>query len=178
MDKYESIGVSDKNKIEKILGQHQIAMFRTKVVEVTSERSLEKAMKVSVANRKARTQGKHGERHIILVKAGTYRMGPSFWPSVQFSSIVGDLSGPKPIFLVDNYNPTFTGKNAFINFHFKLTNGYIALCLIEDARLSSSLDSISLCKVTSLTIFDRTYSGYSLELKSICPPPLPFPCST
>ena len=52
-----------------------------------------------------------------------------------------------------------------------------AFRLVGDARLTSSLDSLSLRRrVASLTIFYRLYFGYcSHELKSIIPPPLPRP---
>ena len=49
-----------------------------------------------------------------------------------------------------------------------------AFCLIDDAHLTSSLDSLSLRRrVASLTIFKRIYFGHcSLELRSNLPPPL------
>ena len=55
-----------------------------------------------------------------------------------------------------------------------------AFRLVGDARLTSSLDSLSLRRsVASLTIFYRIYFGYcSHELRSIIPPPLPRPRST
>ena len=55
-----------------------------------------------------------------------------------------------------------------------------AFRLIDDARLTSSLDSLSLRRrVASLSIFYRIYFGYcSQELRSIMPPPLPRPRST
>ena len=55
-----------------------------------------------------------------------------------------------------------------------------AFRLVGDARLTSSLDSLSLRRrVASITIFYRLYFGYcSEELKSIIPPPLPRPRST
>ena len=55
-----------------------------------------------------------------------------------------------------------------------------AFRLIGNARLSSSLDSLSLRRrVASLTIFYRLYFGYcSSELRSIVPPPLPRPRNT
>ena len=55
-----------------------------------------------------------------------------------------------------------------------------AFRLIDDARLTSSLDSLSLRRrVASLTIFYRLYFGQcSHELRSIIPPPLPRPRST
>ena len=55
-----------------------------------------------------------------------------------------------------------------------------AFRLIGDARMTSSLDSLSLRRrVASLTIFYRYYfERCSLELRSIVPPPLPRPRST
>merc|ERR1711980_17473 len=55
-----------------------------------------------------------------------------------------------------------------------------AFRLIDDARLTSPLDSLSLRRsVASLSIFYRIYFGYcSHELRSIIPPPLPRPRST
>ena len=45
-----------------MLHQQKIAMFRTRVVEVDSVDSLERAVMDSAANRQARMKGKHGER--------------------------------------------------------------------------------------------------------------------
>merc|ERR1712035_152844 len=55
-----------------------------------------------------------------------------------------------------------------------------AFRLIDDARLTSSLDSLSLRRrVASLSIFYRIYFGHcSHELRSIIPPPLLRPRST
>merc|ERR1712121_209 len=55
-----------------------------------------------------------------------------------------------------------------------------AFRLVNDARLTSSLDSLSLRRrVASLTIFYRLHFGQcSHELRSIIPPPLPRPRST
>ena len=125
----------EKDKIEGILKQHKIAMFRTRVIEVDSRDSLKRAVTISNANRQARIRGEHGERHIILVKAGTYRMGPSFWQTLESTLIVGDNSGPKPVFFIDNNNPVFVGKNMLVNLHFKIKTGQITFCLREDPLL-------------------------------------------
>ena len=52
-----------------------------------------------------------------------------------------------------------------------------AFRLIDDARLTSSLDSLSLRRrVASLTMFYKIYFAFcSSELRSIIPPPLPRP---
>ena len=111
-----------------MLHQHKIAMFR--VVEVDSVDSLERAVTDSAANRQARIKGKHGERHIILVKSGTYRMDPSFWLKLDRALIVGEISGPKPIFRIGHQeSPRIVSQNVFINVHFTMESANIYLSL-------------------------------------------------
>ena len=117
-----------------MLHQQKIAMFRTRVVEVDSVDSLERAVMDSAANRQARMKGKHGERQIILVKSGTYRMDPSFcqkfWPKLDRALIVGEISGPKPIFWIGHQeSPRIVSQNVFINVHFTMESANIYLSL-------------------------------------------------
>ena len=110
-------------------------MFRTKIVRVSSDEQLGKAIIESGANRFMRAGGMNGERHIILVEAGTYRIKEEMWPAMVRSIVVGDMSGTKPIFLIENSTAVLIAKNMFMNIHFKIVNGCLTLNLLENPVL-------------------------------------------
>ena len=110
-------------------------MFRTKVIPVSSDEELGNALIESGRNRILRATMQHGERHIILVQAGVYKVNPKVWPRMLRSVLVGDMSGTKPTFLIENYTAAMVAKNMFVNIHFKVENGGIEINLLLESPL-------------------------------------------
>ena len=62
--------------VSKSLKNKGIYMFRTKVVSISSEKDLKQAVLESTMNRTLRTTFGIGERHILLVREGIYKLDP------------------------------------------------------------------------------------------------------
>ena len=124
-------------------------MFRTKVICVSNDEQLEKALIGSLGNRLMRTEGLNGERHIIMVEAGTYRIKQTIWPAMIRSVVVEDMSGTKPTVLIENSTAVLIAMRMFINIHFKIINVGLQLRLMENPVLSfnASLNHTHLLRV-------------------------------
>ena len=123
------------SSIQKVLEKQGLKMFRTRVIPVSSDEELGSALIESRRNRILRATMQHGERHIILVQAGVYKVNPNVWPCMLHSILVGDMSGTKPTFLIENYTAGMVANNMFVNIHFKVENGGIEINLLLESPL-------------------------------------------
>ena len=120
--------------IRRTLEAHGLYMFQTKVVSVDTNDGLKRAFTVSAWTRTKRFLKMPGERH-ILVRPGTYRVDPDLWLGVSKCLLVGDMSGEKPTFLIENHHPNILSENIFVNIHFEMFRGQLTLNLYESQVL-------------------------------------------
>ena len=118
--------------IRKVLGKKNLNLLKTKVIPVSSDEELCRAIIESGRNN-THIQGE--ALHIVLVQAGVYNFKEEVWQHMRRSLIVGDMSGTEPTFLIENYTAAMIAKNIFVNIHFKVKNGGIQINLFVESPL-------------------------------------------
>ena len=88
-----------------------------------------------------------------MMAPGTYRLKPEIWQSIFSCVIVGNFSGPKPVFALDNGHGTnINFQNIFINLHFKVENTEINIVMQDSDNIVLFLQ----CKFESNSPMDPT----------------------
>ena len=126
-----SINFNNSDDKYKSLLQKKFNLCRTKVISVRTEKEITEALKEASMQRLQRGLGVSGERHIIYVKSGTYKIDSVYWKALFLTIIVGDLAGQKPLFLIESDNMHLICKQIFVNVHFKMKNAQLSISLLE-----------------------------------------------
>jgi parallel beta-helix repeat protein len=118
---------SNDFNIAKTLNRRNIATSSLReVVRINSSEDLEKVVDM---NRIFKI------KLILLVSPGAYSV-PQLWlETLDNVFVVGEMSGPKPTFVLSCHTRHISFRNVFINIHFKLEHSQLTLNLLKDPVL-------------------------------------------